>query len=165
MTPTFGPLDLRPASDDDHELLFEIYASTRAGEMRIVPWTDEQKESFLRMQFRAQDAHYRTYLPGTDRRLIVEDGVPIGRLYVDDRPDEIRIVDITLLPAARGRGVGAHLLRTVLERARTAGKPASIHVERQNPARRLYDRLGFLPVEEGDVYVLMRWVPPDAGGA
>lgn len=159
MTEPFGRLELRLVVDDDEELLYRIYASTRAGEMQIVPWTDEQKEAFVRMQFRAQDHHYRTVLPGTDRRVIVEDGVAVGRLYVDDRDDEIRVVDITLLPHARGRGIGAHLLGEIGERARATGRRVGIHVERDNPARRLYDRLGFRPVEEGEVYVLMHWTP------
>ncbi|HEX9695289.1 MAG TPA: GNAT family N-acetyltransferase [Actinomycetota bacterium] len=159
MTSRFGAIALRPATEDDTELLYRIYAATRSDEMRIVPWTEEQKESFLRMQFRAQDHHYRTQLPGTDRRVVVEDGDAVGRLYVDDRPDEIQIVDIALLPDARGRGIGTHLLTAVLDRARAECKRVGIHVERHNPARRFYERLGFAPVEDGDVYVLMHWVP------
>lgn len=91
--------------------------------------------------------------------MIVAGGEPAGRLYVARWEDEIRIVDIALLPEHRGRGVGTALLRELIEEADAAGKPLSIHVEQNNPARPLYDRLGFEEAGEFGVYVLMRRAP------
>ncbi|MEM1055574.1 MAG: GNAT family N-acetyltransferase [Bacteroidota bacterium] len=149
-------LTLRPATDADRPFLLTVYASTREREMERVPWDYEQKASFLLMQFNAQDTHYREHYPEASFDVIEADGEPVGRLYVSRWPEEIRIVDIALLPAARGRGLGSQLLNDLFEESRQSGKPVSIHVEKENPARRLYDRLGFREVEDRGVYLLMR---------
>jgi len=139
---------LRPARAEDREFLLRVYASTREEELRLVDWSDAQKTAFVRQQFEAQDAYYREYYDPASFEVIEVKGEPVGRLYVARWEDEIRIVDIALLPEHRGRGVGT------AERKRL-----SIHVEVNNPARRLYARLGFAPVEERGVYVLMEARP------
>ena len=124
-----------------------------------MPWDDATKQAFLTQQFEAQDAHYRANYTQTTYDVIVVDGRPAGRLYVARWEDEIRIVDIALLPEFRGRGLGTGLLNGLLEEADAAGKPLSIHVEVNNPARALYDRLGFEVADDRGVYVLMRRPP------
>lgn len=163
MTP---PITFRPVEADDQELLYGVYASTRTEELAPVPWTEAQKEAFLRMQFRAQTLDYQANYPDAERRLILVDGVPAGRLYVDRREDEVRIVDIALLPAHRGAGVGGAILRDLLAEAAAAGKPLRIHVEQVNPALRLYERLGFKRIGDTGVYYLMEWkaAAPAEGG-
>jgi ribosomal protein S18 acetylase RimI-like enzyme len=91
--------------------------------------------------------------------IVAPGGEPAGRLYVARWEDEIRIVDIALLPDFRGRGLGTALLEDLMAEADAAGKPLSIHVEQNNPARSLYDRLGFEEAGEFGVYVLMRRAP------
>jgi ribosomal protein S18 acetylase RimI-like enzyme len=125
----------------------------------MVPWDDATKRAFVAQQFSAQDHHYRTNYTDTSYDVILADGEAAGRLYVARWPDEIRIVDITLLPAFRGRGLGSALLRALIEEADAAAKPLTIHVEQANPARALYERLGFRPAGEHGVYVLMRRAP------
>ncbi len=151
------PTSLRPIKAEDEALLFEIYASTRTEEMALVNWSDAQKEAFLRMQFAAQHQHYQNAFPDARFDIILSEGRPIGRLYVDRRPDEIRIVDIALLPHGRNQGVGSSLLKELLAEARDAGKPVRIHVEHNNPALRLYERLGFLRIGDTGIYFLMEW--------
>jgi ribosomal protein S18 acetylase RimI-like enzyme len=142
------------------ELLFRLYASTRADEMAmVVDWTDEQKEAFLRMQFQAQHAWYKEHYEGAQLDLILRDGIPAGRLYVHRRADEIRLMDITLLPEHRGSGIGNSLLRELMAEAEAAGKPLTIHVEKYNPAMRLYHRLGFKPIADRGPYDLLEWRP------
>jgi ribosomal protein S18 acetylase RimI-like enzyme len=150
---------LRAARDGDRSFLAEVYASTRAGEMAMLPWTDEQKAAFVAHQFEAQDAHYRAHYDGATFDLIEVDGEPAGRLYVHRGPQEIRIVDITLTPAYRGRGLGTALLQDLIAEAAGAGRTLSIHVEMSNPARRLYERLGFHPAGEHGPYLLMERPP------
>jgi ribosomal protein S18 acetylase RimI-like enzyme len=150
---------LRPVAPDDEAFLYRVYASTRADEMAIVPWTDIQKEAFVRMQFRAQSAFYAEHFGGADFLVIERDGAPIGRLSLDRRDDDIRIIDIALLPETRGMGLGTSLLREILAEGERTGKPVSIHVEHFNPALRLYRRLGFEVVADEGVYYLMRWSP------
>jgi ribosomal protein S18 acetylase RimI-like enzyme len=152
-------LTLRPIRPEDRDVLRRIYASTRAEELAQVDWTDAQKDAFLTMQFDAQHAYYQENYPRAAFDLILLDGQPIGRLYLDQWDDQIRIVDIALLPQQRGQGIGTALLRAILDRGRQLALPVTIHVERFNPALRLYDRLGFRTIEDKGVYLLMEWSP------
>jgi ribosomal protein S18 acetylase RimI-like enzyme len=132
-------------------------------ELAPVPWDDATKRAFLEQQFTAQDAHYRQNYTGTSYDVILAGEEPAGRLYVARWKEEIRIVDIALLPDHRGKGMGAALLRDLMAEADAGAKALTIHVETNNPARSLYERLGFRPVEErsppGGVYVLMERLP------
>ncbi len=160
-------VELRPIGPADEDFLFRLYASTRDGEMALLDWSDAQKEAFLRMQFDAQHKYYVEQFPEARLDLVVLEGEPIGRLYVDRRDDEIRLIDIALLPEHRGGGIGGAMMRELLAEARAAAKPVRIHVERFNPAMRLYQRLGFERIEEQGVYDLMEWRPsggPRASG-
>jgi ribosomal protein S18 acetylase RimI-like enzyme len=151
---------LRRVRDDDAEFLYRLYASTRADELRAVPWDAAQKEAFLRQQHGAQSRHYRAAHPDGDFRVVEVEGRPAGRLYVDRGPEEVRIVDISLLPEHRGAGLGSALLRDVLAEAAAAGRRVTIHVERLNPALALYRRLGFAPVKDLGIYLFLEWRPP-----
>jgi ribosomal protein S18 acetylase RimI-like enzyme len=152
---------LRPAEPADRPFLFEVYAGTRWDELAVLPWTDEQKRAFLAGQFEAQDTYYREHYVGASYDVIEVEGRPVGRLYVARWEHEIRIMEIALLPEHRGHGVATSLLRELLEEGERSGKSVSIHVERHNPALRLYERLGFRAVGEHGVYILMR---VDGGG-
>lgn len=148
-------MKLRPVVDTDRAFLVELYESTREDELAQVEWPDGAREAFVEQQFSAQDAHYRANYPGATLDVIEADGTPAGRLYVHRGPSDIRIMDIALAPGFRGRGIGTRLLRSLMDEADASGRKLSIHVEQNNPARSLYDRLGFLPAGEHGVYVLM----------
>ena len=150
---------LRPRTDADAEFLYRLYASTREEELRMLPWTDEQKAAFLHMQFTAQTAHYDEHYDVDGFLIIERDGRPVGRFYVDRDDDDIRVVDIALLPEERRRGIGAKLMSDVIEEARRTSRKVSIHVEHDNPAMRLYERLGFQRCGDTGVYFLMEWSP------
>jgi ribosomal protein S18 acetylase RimI-like enzyme len=152
-----GTLTLRPVTPEDRPFLFAVYAGTREEELAPVPWTAEQKEAFLRMQFDAQDAYYRENYVGATFDVILLDGIPAGRLYVMRGPDDIHIIDIAVLRPYRGKGIGTALLRGLQDDARAAERPLSIHVERMNPALRLYERLGFHFVADRGIYLFMQW--------
>jgi GNAT superfamily N-acetyltransferase len=148
---------LRPALPDDQELLYRVYRSTREPELALVDWDEAGKEAFVRMQFAAQQRHYRKHHAGASVDVVVVDGQDAGRLMVARRPDDVRIVDLALLPPYRGRGVGRALVEQVLAEAAATRRPVTIHVERFNPAMRLYARLGFEPLTDAGVHVLMEW--------
>ena len=148
---------LRPIQAEDLPFLLKVYTGTRWGELAQTDWTDAQKHAFCQMQFEAQHRHYQEQYPEAAFEIIEREGIPIGRLYVARWEKEIRIVDIALLPESRGGGIGTQFLRKLQEEARAAGKTLSIHVEKFNPALRLYDRLGFKPVKEVGVYLLMEF--------
>ena len=152
----------RPARPDDEPFLCDVYAGTRQDELACLDWTEDQKAEFLKMQFAAQHTYYHDQYAAAQFQIILADDEPVGRLYVDRRDDEIRIVDIALLPDYRGAGIGTRLLKDLLAEARAAGKPVGIHVERYNPALRLYERLGFERTGDNGVYYLMTWSPDGA---
>lgn len=151
-------LSLRPADSNDEAFLYQLYASTRAEEIAAWDWGVAQQEVFLSLQFRAQQAHYDEY-PNVDHRIILSDGRRIGRLMVSRLEDEVRLVDVALLPEWRGRGTGAALLRDLLAEAALAGKPVRLHVEKSNPAGRLYQRLGFVTIGDQGTHYFMEWQP------
>jgi ribosomal protein S18 acetylase RimI-like enzyme len=150
-------LSFRRIADRDLPFLARVYASTRAEELALTDWPDARKQAFLDHQFQAQHTHYQRYYPGADWLLTMHAGQDIGRLYVARWPSQHRIIDIALLPAHRGKGLGEALLRDLMDEATAAGKAVSIHVEKLNPALRLYRRLGFRTEEDKGVYDLMRW--------
>ncbi|MEO8054402.1 MAG: GNAT family N-acetyltransferase [Acidobacteriota bacterium] len=150
---------LRPIRPEDRDLLCRIYGSTRTEELAPVPWTDEQKAAFIRQQFDAQTAYWDEQYPEAERSIIEIDGAPAGRFYVQRWPMEFRLVDIALLPEFRGRGLGTELIQGLFSEATRAGRAVTIHVEIFNPARALYERLGFTSRGEQGMYVLMEWKP------
>ncbi len=152
-------LRFRRQTESDLSFLHRLYASTRAQELAILPWSAAQKAAFLESQFHAQQTHYQTCHPGTDWLVAVHDGTEVGRLYLERCPTQHRIIDIAFLTEHRGKGFGAALLRDVMDEAAAAGRSVSTHVEKFSPAMRLYRRLGFEPIEDEGVYELMRWNP------
>jgi len=148
-------LRFRPAADADLPFLSRLYASTRAEELDVTTWSAEQKAAFLDMQFRAQHAHYRQHYPEADWLVIVQGGNDIGRLYIERWPSQHRVIDIAFLPEYRRKGFGAALLSDLIDEAGAVGKAVSIHVEKNNPAMQLYQRLGFAVAEDKGVYDLM----------
>lgn len=153
-------LAFRPIAAEDLPLLFTVYAHTRLVELSVAPWTDEQKLAFLQQQFHAQHTYYQQVFPAASFQVILLEDQPIGRLYVNRTPDELRIVDVALLPPFRRRGIGSHILRSLMSEATTARQVIRIHVERENPAQRLYQRLGFQMIEDLGIYHLLEWTPP-----
>ena len=160
----FGLL-YRLIADADLAFLGELYASTRWDEVAALPWTDEAKTAFLAQQFDAQHRHYMAHYPDAEWLVVERGGAAIGRLYLEEWPTQIRIIDIALMPDSRGQGIGAAILLDTIALARGLGKRVSIHVEKNNVAMRLYRRLGFAAVEDKGVYDLMECHPDQADQA
>jgi ribosomal protein S18 acetylase RimI-like enzyme len=152
-------LTFRRITEADLPFLARLYASTRAEELAPVLWSDEQKAAFLDHQFRAQHSHYQQYYPEADWLVTMRAGEDVGRLYVERWKREHCIIDIAFLPEHRGKGLGAALMRDLMDEAAAVGKGVQIHVEKFNPALHLYRRLGFVTEQDKGVYDLMRWSP------
>jgi len=155
----FG-LRYRPLAEEDFRFTEALYFSTRDEELALSGWPEAQKAAFLAQQHDAQHRHYQAHYPDAEWLIIERGEVAIGRLYVDAWTHELRIVDISLMPEARGQGIGEAILRDVIEWARDMGKGVSIHVEKHNPARSLYLRLGFAVTEDKGIYDLMELGTP-----
>lgn len=150
---------LRPVTTDDYDFLVEVYGSTRAEEMALVPWTTEQQQAFVRSQFDAQQDHYAKKYPTASHDIIVSNNRPVGRFYVARLEQEIRIIDIVLLPAERNTGIGSYLIKQLLDEANRSGKITRIYVEEFNPSLRLFERLGFSPSEQHGIHLLLQCKP------
>jgi GNAT superfamily N-acetyltransferase len=158
-SPASSEITLRPVGPADHDFLIELYASTRAEEMALVPWTAEQQQAFIQSQFSAQQIHYAKTYPTASHDVILANGRRVGRLYVARLNDQIRIIDITVLPSERNGGIGSYLIKQLLDEAELAGKVTRIYVEQFNPSLRLFERLGFSSSEQRGIHSLMEWNP------
>jgi RimJ/RimL family protein N-acetyltransferase len=147
----------RPVRPEDEPFLLRIYSSTRAEELALTPWNEEQRQAFVLMQFAAQQSHYSSYYPGANHEIILLDGCPIGRSYINRNESEIHVPDLTLLPEHCGYGIGTHLFRKLIGEATATKRPIRICVESFNPSLRLCERLGFTKQEEDGVYLHLEW--------
>ena len=157
---------LRPYADTDRAFLEGLYASVRWDELAPTGWPDAAKNAFLASQFELQHAQYRNVFEGADFWIVERDGMAIGRLYVDRTTPTLHIVEISLLPAWRGKGIGAALIGMLQDEVRAGrGEAVVLSVDRANlGARRLYERLGFVEAPPTSPYpgasVEMAWTPP-----
>jgi ribosomal protein S18 acetylase RimI-like enzyme len=152
-------LSFRSAVENDQEFLFSVYESTRADEMAVTGWSPEAISEFLRMQFRLQDTQYRLHYENASFEVVIVDGVPAGRLYLDRRKDDIRVMDIALLPAFRRMGAGAAIFSRLIDEADRKGLQLSLHVEQNNPVLPWYERLGFRKIDVNGIYFFMKREP------
>ena len=121
-----------------------------------MPWSAEEQQAFIRSQFAAQQDYYAKKYPTAGHDIILADNRPVGRLYVARLDQEIRIIDITLLPGERNAGIGSSLIKQLLDEAGRSQKMTRIYVEEFNPSLRLFERLGFSPSEQHGIHLLMQ---------
>ncbi len=152
-------ISLRPITGEDTEFLYSVYASTRQEEMALTGWSREQIEDFLRMQFQLQHRQYLANYENPSFDIILINDNPAGRLYVDRRKDEMRVIDIALLPEFRRQGAGSFLMRSLMKEADEGSLVMSLHVEFNNPALEYYEKLGFQKRDFTGVYFFMERQP------
>jgi ribosomal protein S18 acetylase RimI-like enzyme len=158
-------ISLRPEKPEDESFLFELYASTRADELNALNLPPDQQTLFLKMQFNAQQQGYCGMFPGAEFQIILLHEQPAGRWVVDRAADEIRLVDIALLPTHRQAGLGTAFVQRLFAEAGTAGKPVRLTVLKNHRAARLYQRLGFYKTRDLGMYDEMEWrAGPASGG-
>jgi len=151
---------LRKYTHKDIPFMETLYASTRENELSMTQFSPQEKRDFISQQFSAQYQHYTQHYCTDAFNIIELDNKPIGRLFVDYWDNEIRIVDIALMPENRNTGLGTYFFHQLFAQAKSSGKSVTIHVEHNNPARRLYERLGFtLKTQTNEIYLLMEWRP------
>jgi ribosomal protein S18 acetylase RimI-like enzyme len=156
---------LRAPSTNDDEFLLQVYSSTRADEMAMVPWDQGQKRAFLEMQFKAQRQAYLDEFPEAEYHIILREGVSAGRLIVDRNGQRILLVDIALLPDHRSQGIGSRLISELKAEAEKSGKPLWLDVENFNPVRLFYERIGFRKIDEIGLYWRLEWRPSSEAAA
>jgi len=158
--PDGSRVELRPVSKEDDQFLLSVYASTRAEELSQAEWAEGQKEIFLRWQFDMQRKEYETRFPDAVYHVILVDEHPAGRIWVGRDDEQIRLLDIALLPQFQNRGVGTALLRRLIDQATDEGKVLRHMVlVLNNDAHRFYERLGFEVIDDFGAYKHMEWRP------
>lgn len=151
-----GHVGLRAVKSADEDFLLGVYAASRADEMALVDWDDEQKMAFLRSQFEAQAAQYHARFPDAEYSIILYDDQPVGRFWIGRAPEQIRLLDIAILPEFQNRGVGAVLLKNLVAEAEQNGLPLRHMVFKMNTAAfRFYERFGFTPIDDVGAYIHM----------
>lgn len=156
-------LRLRPIDNDDQQFLIAVYGATRQEEIAQAGWDEDTVARFVRMQFDAQHAHYQQHHPQGTFDVVLHQQQAVGRLYVSRSQERVHVVDIAMLPAFRGRGIGSALMLELMREAQRDGKCVTIHVEVNNPALVWYQRLGFKEISSGGFHRLMQWRPGQTG--
>ncbi|HYP01665.1 MAG TPA: GNAT family N-acetyltransferase [Pyrinomonadaceae bacterium] len=158
-----GEVALRAVRPEDEEFLLGVYAASRADEMALVDWDEAMKLAFLRSQFEAQAAQYHARFPDAEYSIILYKERPVGRFWIGRTPEQIRLLDIAILPEFQNQGVGAALLNSLVAESEAAGVPLRHMVFKMNTAAlRFYERFGFSPIEDVGAYIHMERRPADA---
>ena len=158
-----GQVRLRAVEPADEDFLLQVYAASRADELALVPWDEEQKRAFIRQQFEAQHAQYYQRFPDAEYSIILYRDQPVGRFWIGRTPEQIRLLDIAILPEFQNRGVGAALLKTLLAESERTNLPLRHMVFKLNTAAlRFYARFGFSQIEDVGSHIHMERRPSAA---
>ncbi len=149
----------RPISNTDFPFLKKLYRSTRVNELKTHRWNKEQEDKFIEFQFNAQHSHYINSFKGADFLIVIWNKTDIGRLYLWRLESQIRIVEITLLEKYRGKSIGTKILTELIDESNKSGKKLNLHVKHNNPALKLYERLGFKIIDDTGVNYFMERIP------
>jgi ribosomal protein S18 acetylase RimI-like enzyme len=137
-------VSLRPETPDDRAFLERLHFLVRRDEFAPAGWPEPVLESFLAGQFDLQRRQYAAMHPDGEFYVILAGAAPVGRFYVDRSARTFVLVEISLLPEWRGRGVGRALIGALIDAAGDGrADRVALSVTPHNPARRLYRRLGF----------------------
>lgn len=156
---------LRDVTVEDDAFLLKLYASTRDSELAMTQWSESQKRDFVQMQFEAQRTDYLKRFPGAVHSVIISEGREVGRMWIDRRTDETRLLDITIHPDERNLGIGSLVMTWLQEEASRSSVPLRHSVYASNEsALRFYRRYGFSVIQDFGAYFLMEWLPGNLRG-
>jgi ribosomal protein S18 acetylase RimI-like enzyme len=139
--------ELRPVTADDLAFLWGLKIKTLKDYIdQTFGWDDNVAMWYL-----------EEGLPGTE--IVLIDQQPVGQLKVVEEDDELYLSEIGLMPQFQGCGIGGGIIRDIQDNARSLGKTVRLQVMKVNPAKRLYERLGFEQYDESETHYKMRWMP------
>lgn len=151
---------LRPCRAEDSRFLLRLYGQTREAELAAMNWPEEMRKSFCLQQFTAQHTDWTTRLAGAHFLLLVSRGQPVGRLYVHVGEEDIRLIEVAVLAARQGQGIGSAILQALQVLAAERSVPLRLAVLHRNPrAQALYQRMGFRPEGQTADRLQMVWQP------
>ena len=136
---------LRAAASNDYDFLYDLKVATMKEYVAATwGWDDADQEESFRQRFKPDGWN-----------IIVVDNQDVGALRVRRKEMEIHLVNIAILPQYQGHGLGSRIINSVLEEARDTDLPVTLQVLKVNPARGLYERLGFTVIGETETHYLM----------
>ena len=157
MTSVGRPTYLRPCAASDDAFLYDVFCTTWASEVAALP-NQNLAQHVLRIQHIAQERRFATNYPNQQRFVLVEDGEPAGRLYLQSVGDTVHVVDLTLLPRFREQGIGSRVIRDLVAQCTADGRSIRLRVSRRNRgAIDLVNRLGFSLVSVDDLENFFEW--------
>ncbi|HEX7133726.1 MAG TPA: GNAT family N-acetyltransferase [Iamia sp.] len=159
---SLGNLSWRPRTEEDQGLLRALFAASRRAELGLMAGDPDQERAFVDLQLRAREQHRDATRPGADLAIVTLDDVAIGQLDLHRAEGHLEVLEIALVPGLQGHGLGTAVLHGVLAEADEAELPVVLHVEPANPARRLYERLGFVVRSTGGTHLEMERPAPGA---
>ena len=142
-------------TDTDKPFLLRLFTRNRNHEFVQAGLTAQQIDHLLTQQFEAQHQQFRSQFGHAEFKIVTLNSQAVGRIYTNRDGGELRVIDISLLPEFCGRGLGTRILKQVIYEAQASGLPVRLHVLCNNPALRLYQRLGFVVRENKGVHLLM----------
>jgi len=141
-----GIYTLRQATNNDYDFLYTLNKTTLK---------DFVFQTWGRWEEEWQSARFRANFDTSDYQIIVVDGNDVGEIILVEREADLHIASIEILPEYQGQGIGTAIIKDILARAARAGLPVRLQVLKVNPARRLYERLGFAVIGETEIHYLM----------
>lgn len=143
-------ISLRQATQNDYDFLYELVKTTMREYVEPIWGWDEKW----------QRAYFQEHLNPDQVQVVVLDDQDIGAVSVEIKPEEHFLARLYLLPDYQRRGIGTHLLRSILDKAFAQGLAVTLQVLKGNPAKRMYERLGFAKIGETKTHFLMKAAPP-----
>jgi ribosomal protein S18 acetylase RimI-like enzyme len=145
------PIALRPAHSEDFDFCARLYFS---GMDEIIRQ--------LKLDMALQTANLRERWNVKEVEIITSDGENVGWMQSSIRNDGRYLEQIFIDAPFQRRGIGTTIIHRLVDRANRAGQPVTLGVVKTNPARHLYQRLGFRITHEDERKFYMR---REAGGA
>jgi len=139
-------INLRDATEQDYEFLYDLHRETLKEYVgQTWGWDEDWQANYFREKFDV-----------SGRRIIQQNGADIGCITVRDKGTHIFLAYIALVPAFQRKGIGTQLIEEILNEANRKQKPVTLKVLKTNPARALYERLGFTVIEITDTHYFMK---------
>ena len=147
-------ISLRPATESDYDYLWWLHGATmRTYVAAIWGWDEAVQRQYFEERF------------DPARIEIIESaGQAVGYISVERQREFIFLSAIEVAPKAQSRGIGTRLIRDLQDEAERQGIPLRLRVLQGNPARRLYERIGFAATEETETHIMMNWLPHTTAG-
>lgn len=157
-------ISLRGVTAEDREFLLRAYAAGRETELSVLPFDDAQKRAFCEHQLDAQTAYYLEKYPQATHEVILVDGDPVGRIYVNRGEKLILILDFAVLVEKRKKGIATHIVKSLQAEAASSGKRVGVEVETFNPSQKFFRELGFELVEGDGMNLYFEWTRAETQG-